>query len=281
MVSAEVFREGYASGIINKCDPFEEQLQAQYVDKFLREGWLFFKNILTEEEVDALKAAIVRKSSDERINDADEEDQVRGVGLMRMFEYNQAFRDLIVREPLISIIEKILGSECHVVAQNALVTRKGNGIVNWHIDDHLYFPFLSEIKHQELRYKVPCYVLSVMFPLTDVEAITYGPTQLVPRSHFSGSQPTTQREPAFEGQEASTVYANAGDAYILNSQLWHRGAQNDSERVRFMATITYGRRFVSQRFYPFLNYQMPSHVLEGCDERLLRLLGKHPKGPYG
>lgn len=34
-------------------------------------------------------------------------------------------------------------------------------------------------------------------------------------------------------------------------------------------------------FNPFLNYQMPTESLEGASDRLLRLLGKHPKGPYG
>jgi hypothetical protein len=38
---------------------------------------------------------------------------------------------------------------------------------------------------------------------------------------------------------------------------------------------------IAQRFYPFLNYCMPDHVLEGAGERLLRVLGKHPSGPYG
>jgi hypothetical protein len=40
-------------------------------------------------------------------------------------------------------------------------------------------------------------------------------------------------------------------------------------------------RFVSQRFYPFVNYQLPSRVLERADERRRRVLGFHPKGAYG
>lgn len=39
-----------------------------------------------------------------------------------------------------------------------------------------------------------------------------------------------------------------------------------------------GRRWGAQRFFPFLNYQMPEHVLAGADERLLLVLGNHPKG---
>ena len=46
-------------------------------------------------------------------------------------------------------------------------------------------------------------------------------------------------------------------------------------------TQCYAARHVSQRFYPFLNYSMPEDVLDGADERMLRLLGKHSKGAYG
>ena len=40
-------------------------------------------------------------------------------------------------------------------------------------------------------------------------------------------------------------------------------------------------RRVAQHFWPYLNYHMPDYVLEGADERLLRVLGKHPEMAYG
>ena len=73
----------------------------------------------------------------------------------------------------------------------------------------------------------------------------------------------------------------AGDVYILNSQIWHRGSQNNSVRNRYLITMTFGKRFISQRFYPFLNYIVPQHVLECSTSHQLRLLGMHKKGPYG
>mgnify|MGYP001430758419 CR=1 FL=1 len=68
---------------------------------------------------------------------------------------------------------------------------------------------------------------------------------------------------------------------MFNNQVWHRGAPNTSDRVRFLGGMTYSQRLIAQRFYPFLNYRMPDRVLDGADERLLRLLGKHQKGAYG
>ncbi|MFJ3975173.1 hypothetical protein [Streptomyces sp. NPDC090021] len=48
-----------------------------------------------------------------------------------------------------------------------------------------------------------------------------------------------------------------------------------------MLTTAYGRRFISQRFYPFIGYRLPDGVLEGASVRLARFLGRHDKGPYG
>ena len=114
-----------------------------------------------------------------------------------------------------------------------------------------------------------------------MESLEYGPTQVVPGSHYSGRRPDRQEKPEFEGRGPHSILARAGDVYIFHNQVWHRGALNQSDRVRYIATVAYSKRFVAQRFYPFLNYRMPDHVMEGADERLLRHLGKHKKGAYG
>ena len=48
-----------------------------------------------------------------------------------------------------------------------------------------------------------------------------------------------------------------------------------------MAGVTYSKRFVAQKFYPFIDYRMPEHVWEDASSRLQRMLGRHEKGPYG
>jgi ectoine hydroxylase-related dioxygenase (phytanoyl-CoA dioxygenase family) len=78
-----------------------------------------------------------------------------------------------------------------------------------------------------------------------------------------------------------SILAKAGDAYLFNNQVWHRGAPNVSDRVRYLGGVTYSKRFVSQKLYPFIDYRMPEHVWEGADERLQRLLGRHKPGAYG
>jgi hypothetical protein len=46
-------------------------------------------------------------------------------------------------------------------------------------------------------------------------------------------------------------------------------------RVGLWSLVLGGTRMTAQRLFPFLNYRMPDHVLEGAGERLLRVLGKH------
>jgi ectoine hydroxylase-related dioxygenase (phytanoyl-CoA dioxygenase family) len=247
--------------------------QDQAVAEFGRHGFVVLRSVLTAEE-----ATLFRDLAEDRYrqvaDDDPETDRLRGgVCLMRVFEAAWQFRDLMEREPVISLVERLLGDDCHVISQNVLRTPPPQSIVNWHIDDAQFFPFTG-------LDRVPVFSLSAMVLLSDVDEERFGPTQVVPGSHLLGHEPpyTDQLPPQ---QQPLSLLARAGDCYLVNSQTWHRGAPNTSERTRYLLTTAYGRRFISQRFYPFLNYRMPQHVLDGASTRLRRLLGAHGKGPYG
>lgn len=245
-------------------------------------GFVHVPSVISSDQAQHLRDLIERCYQDPDTHADPNRDYVRGgVSLMRIFEYDRSFRDLIILEPVISLVEQILGADCHVISQNALRTPMGKGIVNWHIDDALFFPFLAHLPTlPKDAGPLPCYSLNVMVALSDVDEGKFGPTQIVAASHLTGRVP--DRGPTLPSAVVPTsLLARAGDAYLVNSQTWHRGAQNTSHRTRYLLTTAYGRRFISQRFFPFLNYQMPFHVLHSAPERLLRLLGRHEKGPYG
>lgn len=256
------------------------------ISKFSLEGYYDLGMVLEHEEADALREIMDRMANDPRILTDRENDYIRQTYLMRLFEYDQAFRDLIVREPFAGLAEAILGKNCHCMAQNALFTppdkeKFAGAPGGWHVDDALYFPLPSHIPRHDASIPLPCFVLRFFLPLTDIEAVEFGPTQVVPRSHFSGRSPEVQDCPHFEDNGPITLLARKGQAYMMNSQLWHRAAPNVSERTRYMAGVTYSRRFIAQRFYPHIDYRMPDHVWEGASKRLQRMLGRHGKGPYG
>lgn len=254
---------------------------AEVVDEFQHRGFVELGSVLSADQALFLRE-LVEKHYQNSVDEAGDRDLVRGdVSLMRMFEHHEAFRDLLVLEPVIDLVTQILGDDCHVIAQNTLRTPAGKSIVNWHIDDALFFPFLKELPClPPAAWPLPVYSLNVMIALSDVRSEEFGPTQVVAESHLSGRKPdyATVLPP---GSVPTSLLARAGDCYLVNSQTWHRGAQNETDQTRYLVTTTYGRRFISQRFFPFLNYRMPAHVLDGASPRMLRLLGKHQKGPYG
>ena len=124
-------------------------------------------------------------------------------------------------------------------------------------------------------------MLTVQIPLTDIPSIEYGPTEYVPGSHYSGREPNDRSAPIFEGRTPVPVLCNAGDIYLHNGQCWHRGAPNTSDTTRTLFQLCFGMRWVSQQFHPFVNYQMPQHVLDNADARRKRVLGAHPSGACG
>ena len=251
---------------------------ASHRDSFNREGYVLLPGVLSTEE-----AAVFKNRIDEAFEDpaCQSEDRRYGeISMVRMFELDRIFRDMLVREPIIDVVEAILGGNCHVVANNVIRNPPGMAIDNFHVDDVVWFPLPDEIERHDARIIIPG-IINVQIPLTDVPTVEHGSTQVVPGSHYSGRQPNDPAAPEFEDQGVHSILCKAGDAYLQHGQVWHRGAPNNSDQTRCLLQQCYAARHVSQRFYPFLNYSMPEDVLDGADERMLRLLGKHSKGAYG
>ena len=271
---------------ILKGERFSAEETAHICERLSRDAYCALGPVLEREEVAALRAAMERKLANPAMQEDQPGDHRRGSSLMRMFEYDHAFRDLIVREPFASLAEAVLGDDCHCMSQNALFTDPkpdavADGPGGWHVDDLVQIPLPPAVPRHDARVPLPCLALQLFTPLTSIETVQFGPTQLVPGSHYAGRRPTVQDRPQFAGNSPVSMLARPGDAYLFNNQVWHRGAPNVSQRRRLLAGVTYSRRFVAQRFYPFIDYRMPERVWEGAGPRLQRMLGRHRKGPYG
>lgn len=268
---------------IIKAEPFNEAQTREILDCFYRDGYVLIPGVLTPDEVAALKAGIDRVLDDPYF--ADTHNQYGAWICTRLFETDRTFRDLLVREPIIGLAEAVLGKSCHIMAQNAVRNRKGEAIDTFHADvDHdldVEFPCPPGMERHDARYRLPVLRMTVQMMLTDCDAIEHGPTEFVPGSHYSGRKPGDAKQPTFDGRGPVPVFCKAGDIYLHNGQCWHRGAPITSDRRRYLLQNSYCQRWVAQRFYPFIDYHMPHHVWEGADERLQRVLGRHPKGPYG
>ena len=253
---------------------------------FYQNGATIIRNVLSREECERIVTRVDEIFAEpyfmqmRNVKDTRHDDKVPIV-VHRLFECDFMFRDLLVREPIISIAESVLGEHCHCIAQGCILNRKDLGINRFHVDDGIEFPITPEMERHDPRLRMPVLRMSVQIALTDQDDVKYGPSQFVPGSHYSGRQPNDPEFPTFDGKKPISLLMKAGDLYLLNGQTWHQGAPNQTDRVRYLFHQVYGQRFVAQRFWPYLNYRMSDHVLEGADERLLRVLGKHPEMAYG
>ncbi len=267
--------------MVGQRDPLPKERTEQITETFYQEGFAILPEVLSPDEVNDLKFRIDRAFSDPGLEAS--HNRYSDYIMCRMFELDPLFQDLLTREPIIGLAEAVLGSDCHLVAQNVVRNKPGQAIDDYHADDLVILPVSEGMRRHDPRLRMPVFMLTFQIPLTDIPSDEYGPTQYIPTSHYAGRQPDDTKNPTFENQKPVSIHCKAGDSYLHNGQCWHRGAPNNSSRTRYLLQLSFGARWVAQRFFPFLNYRVPRHVLEHAagDERMLRVLGKHPKGAYG
>lgn len=247
---------------------------ADWVERFDRDGCLFLEEVLPLDWVAELRADL-----DRDLRENNEE----GDGVIqlhhRMFETSQANLRLFDMEPIVSFAEALVSASCHVVHNNSFRTPLGKGITTWHQDDPPHY----RVTHGEPpdNVRLPVLLFTANYYLTDVPSVEYGPTQFIPGSHLFGASPPPVIEGTKWEDKVVSCVGKAGSVVMFNNQVWHRGGPNLSDRVRYMAQVSYGRRMVNHFFYPFMNYQMPEHVTRDASPRLKRLLGFLPSGAYG
>ena len=252
----------------------QEQLD-EWVETFHREGFLFLESVLPEDWVAELRSDLMR--------DLEAADTPKGKGAVnlihRMFERSNANLRLFDLEPIASLAEALIAPNCHVIHNNSFRTEPGSGIGGWHQDDAPHY--LVTHGDPPTNVRLPVLVFTCNYYLTDVTEVENGSTETIPRSHLFGKPcPSTLEGTEWEDLRHPNL-GPAGSVIMFNNQVWHRGGPNLSDRTRFITQITYGRRLVGHKYFPFMNYQMPENVHAEADPRLRRLLGFLDHGAYG
>ncbi|MFI5356646.1 MAG: phytanoyl-CoA dioxygenase family protein [Opitutales bacterium] len=257
--------------------PADTQQIRQWADQFDRDGYLFLKNVLPPDLCAELRRDLDRLLAENPRGDNGYSPSYDLV--LCAFEHSRANLSLFDYEPIVSLAEALLTDSCHVIHNNTFKTHLGGGISYWHQDDVSHYLVTDGKPPANVR--LPVQFFTANYYLTDVDEIAHGGTEVIPGSHLFGASPPADLTGTEWESRVAYNLGQAGSVVLFNNQVWHRGGPNRSDRVRSITQITYGRRMIGHRFYPFMNYQMPEHVYRDANPRLKRLLGFLPRGAYG
>lgn len=231
------------------AEPFSRERVQTLVEELHREGCVLVPGVLTPGEV-----AELRRVTDAIADNPGSvpEKHISHVGevfvLRHGHEAHPIFAQMVYRQPIYALAEAVLGEGAAFNALNVIRNRPGQAISRWHVDDVLEHPLPEEIPRFDPRLRMPVLWMTVQVALSDIERPEHGPTQYVPRSHYSGRHPNSQENPTFEGRGAVSVFCRAGDIYLTNHQCWHRGAPNTSDRTRYVMQLQYAQAWADRRF---------------------------------
>ncbi len=255
----------------NRLDPgqMEETLRI-----FHRDGFALVPGVLTVGEVDALREVTDRCFDDPVLAGTD---YVSGRGdgfvLRNTLELDAVFVDMLVREPILSLAEAVVGTDCKFCGQNVIRNTAGQAIDRWHVDDRVEFPLPDDLPRHDPRMRMPVQWFTIQMALSDIDTVEDGPTQFVPGSHYSGRDPNSQESPEFDGKGPVSAFCKAGDIYLQNNQCWHRGAPVTSDRTRYVFQSQYAAMWAYRRFGVYNQVPVPPTVLGRASDRLKQVLG--------
>ena len=215
-------------------------------EEFFREGGVHIPQVLSADEVTALRTKTDEYAANPNTASKHLTTAANAFVLRYCHELDPLFQAMTTHEPIVKVVEAVLGPDARFNAMNVIRNGHGQAISRWHVDDVLEFPLPPDIPRFDARIRMPVLWMTVQVALSDIDTIEHGPTQFVPRSHYSGRLPPEILE--FEGQGPKAVFCKAGDIYLTNHQTWHRGAPNLSERVRYIMQIQYAKRWADRRF---------------------------------
>ncbi len=230
-------------------EPYSDERCSAIADEFSREGCVVVPCVFSPDEV-----KLLREKTDTYFDNRESIPQqhvsyVHGAFVLRRgAELDPAFDEVVRCEPIQQLVTAVLGPYPRFNACNVIRNEPGQAINLWHVDDLLEHPLPDDIPRFDARIKMPVLWFTVQVALSDIDTIEHGPTQYLPKSHYSGRIPVSQDNPVFEGVGPKSVFCKAGDIYFTNHQTWHRGAPNTSDRIRYVMQLQYAARWADARF---------------------------------
>lgn len=254
------------------------------------EGFTLLPQVFSPEEVRALAIEIsaVFDDLDPDIRSARVAD-----GHFEPFRYEMLNRSALAQEAIghpaiLSVIEPLLGEDCHVIANTAWRQEPDDarhGGRNWHLDAGPHIPRPEGVPWDE-RIPYPIFAVACHIFLMDCP-LECGPTGVIPKSHTSGQAPPRDRVTddtlTWNGVGPVPIIAKAGDVSLFVSDAWHRRLPSlPGDPGRFFLQVHYGRRDLAQRLRTtdLANHLSPDAIARAVTPRQKALIGLHKPGFY-
>jgi hypothetical protein len=243
------------------------------------DGFTVLRRVLTADEVGALTDEIERAFA--------EGEPERGRADCEEFRYQMlntgpCSQQLVGHPRILEVIEPLLGSDCHVIANTAWRNPPTFGGGPWHCDAGPHVPRPVDVAWDE-RIPYPVFAVGAHIVLKDCP-VACGPTAVVPGSHRSGRLPPRAQlddpDLTYDGRPPALLTAAAGDVAMFVSDVWHRGTPASGGDGRLFLQVHYGRRDIAQRIRTTaeVNHLTPEAIERATTPRQRQLVGLHD--PY-
>ena len=190
------------------------------------EGYLVLPNVLTEEQLEVLRA----EAAEIHTKGADYSERQRTAGGIAFI--GGAITRLVANPPTIAFLERLFGDDLIAMSYAYARSEPGHPGISLHTDGQ---PWGSQIFGYEGSVPVLVRVLNYLEDLT----LEVSPFRVVPRSHLSmhsDGNPYLRYE---SHPDEVMVPVKAGSAVLINHRVFHGNFPNTGEYAREMLAIAY------------------------------------------
>lgn len=244
-----------------------------------RDGYAVLRGVLTPDEVVALteeiEHAFATRDPERGRSDRDE-------FRYEMLNHGVRSQAAVGTPEILSVIEPLLGDDCHVIANTAWRNPPEFAGGSWHCDAGPHVPRPKGVEWDD-RIPYPVFAIGAHLLLKDCTPAD-GPTAVVPGSHRSGRlAPLSQIEDpdlSYDGRAPVLLEGQAGDVALFVSDVWHRGTPANGGNGRLFLQVHYGRRDIAQRIRTtdVVNQLSADAIARAVTRRERDLVGLHE--PY-
>ena len=252
-------------------------------ETYAREGFVIFKDVLTQATLDQLQAAL-KPHFEQDIKGRNDFEGVKSNRVYALMGKGDVFAELALHPLALGFAEAELGRSCLLSAMLAIRLQPGESVQPWHTDDG----------HIEIPFPRPAYGVSAFWALDDTTE-SNGATAILPGSHLwdtpyeslAGalddevlSRKSQVDQNVDPGAHPDTVKATltAGSLMLAKGTLWHRGGANRSKQSRTIITPQYCSGWARQLENQLL--AVPKDVARGLPTRAQELLGYSIHPPF-